>query len=46
MTELVDALATAGHISADGNYQRGFRDGQAALKAAISGIECDIGGIE
>lgn len=46
ITELTDALAAAGFIGADSNYSRGFRDGQVALKAAISGIECGIGGVE
>lgn len=39
MAELVDALAAAGFIAADSNYQRGFRDGQAALKTVIAGLE-------
>lgn len=39
MAELVDALAAAGLIAADSNYQRGFRDGQSALKTVIAGLD-------
>lgn len=42
IAELVDALMAAGFIAADSNYQRGFRDGQLALKTVIAGLEEEV----